>query len=157
MSCQLIEGVSMKRLKFVPEGSRILQGFEMVDWCESCQISAASDKTPKQIAAIAFALPPWFALLMRLRHWVVRPLGLKTDGGTELLFPIIEESANEIVMGMTDRHLDFRVSVLKDAENSCAYLTTVVHKHNNLGTVYFFFIRPFHVLTSPSLYKRAES
>ncbi len=113
--------------------------------------------------------PSWVKALMMLRDVIVKPLGLKTaselEGHNELqaphknisyqsgdrlaLFPVIQRSDKEIVMGENDKHLYFRVSVyVKDHDNpnpQTVYVTTtIVQFHNHLGKAYFIPVKPFH-------------
>jgi hypothetical protein len=62
-------------------------------------------------------------------------------------------SDDEILFGGEDKHLDFRASLLvqRDAAQSSAVLSTVVHYNNWFGRFYFFFVRPFHRLIVASL------
>jgi Protein of unknown function (DUF2867) len=50
------------------------------------------------------------------------------------------------VAGHNDKHLDFRLSVLKVTaeEATCVVVPTVCAVHNLFGKVYLFFIVPFH-------------
>ena len=63
-------------------------------------------------------------------------------------------SADEIVLGVDDRHLDFRASVLlRRADNSLA-ITTAVRCHNLLGRLYLAAILPFHILIAADVLRR---
>jgi len=55
-------------------------------------------------------------------------------------------SENEIIAGGNDKHMDFRVSVLKINEGGASkiVLTTVVNTHNSFGKAYMSLIAPFH-------------
>ena len=61
-------------------------------------------------------------------------------------FTLFSQNDNEIITGGDDKHLDFRVSVLKISEGGTnkVVLTTVVDVHNLFGKVYLFLILPFH-------------
>ena len=63
-------------------------------------------------------------------------------------FPVHWEGKDEIVLGTDDRHLDFRLSLLRRRSPIGRLLiaTTVVHTHNALGFTYLNAIRPFHHL-----------
>jgi hypothetical protein len=95
---------------------------------------------------------------MILRHWIAKPFGLKTAKKTkqDKIFPIIAQNENEIVMGIDDNHLNFRVSVLIDREKSYIYTTTIVHYNNGWGKVYFLPVKPFHKIIVCSLMKNAQ-
>ena len=61
-------------------------------------------------------------------------------------FIIYTLNETEIVTGMDEKHLDFRVSVLRLAEGDGEKIvvSTVVLTHNLLGRVYMSVIKPFH-------------
>lgn len=101
----------------------------------------------------AFAtFPLWVYWLMALRNVIVAPFGLKTgrnrDTGEDRVgfFPLIAEHPDQVVMGMDDRHLDFRCIVdLGAAETGQeVVITTVLKRHNLLGRIYLSVITPFH-------------
>jgi len=114
--------------------------------------------------------PVWLRALFRLRSWLVSPFGLRTSGNPSPepsthpprigdrvgLFTVMDLAADEIVLGEDDRHLDFRVSVLRQEASGRAGLvvTTVVRIHNLLGRVYFTVIKPFHRLIVPAMMRR---
>ncbi len=87
----------------------------------------------------------------------MRPLGIKSsrqlrEGGSTAarvdFFPILEEEENEIILGENDRHLDFRMSLMRipTDSNTKIVATTVVHVHNRPGQAYIDVIPPFHYL-----------
>ena len=96
------------------------------------------------------------------------PLGVKSSGEVRRLrggrdridfFPVLACSANEIILGADDRHLDFRLSLLRrPAAQGMPVLiaTTVVHCHNRLGRWYLAAIMPFHRLIVRSSLRRIE-
>jgi hypothetical protein len=76
-------------------------------------------------------------------------------------FPVQWESNDEIVLGEDDRHLDFRLSLLRRNSPTGTQLiaTTVVHSHNAFGLTYLNVIRPFHHLvirTNLARFARAQ-
>jgi hypothetical protein len=62
------------------------------------------------------------------------------------VWPIYSITENEIVAGRDNKHLDFRLSVLKTHEGASASVTvsTICIVHNVYGKIYLFFIVPFH-------------
>ncbi len=99
--------------------------------------------------------PKWVGDLMKLRNLIVTPFGLKTDHGnfepqtkTIGMFPILKNTNSQIVLGLDDLHLDFRIVVdVEQIENGTRiYTTTYVQTHNLLGKTYLFTIKPFHKL-----------
>jgi hypothetical protein len=130
-----------------PESSVILTDFDTADYCDSLRITDSTHNSPEQIAALLFKSPKWVDVLMSLRNLAMKPFGLKTGTAT---FPLIAQNEKERIMGLADRYLTFRVSVLTDREKSYVYVTTVVHYNNRWGKVYFLFVKPFHKIISVS-------
>lgn len=88
--------------------------------------------------------PAWIQALLKLRHALVKPLGLCTQG--EVL-PVLERGESSVWMGQDDKHLDFRVQVLRQSSPLGVQrfvVTTQVHLHASLGRLYFALVRPFH-------------
>lgn len=113
------------------------------------------------VKGIFFHYPKWIDLLLELRDILVKPFHLKTGeaedlhapdqidlkkGSTLTAFTILERTDSEIILEMTDRHLDAWISVLLFQVHNRyeVTLTTKVRYHNALGRIYFFIIRPFH-------------
>jgi hypothetical protein len=130
------------------------------DFVDSYVIPLAEPElTPVELAARLAVMPEWVNGLLWLRNRLVAPLGLKTGAGlppTPLhpevgdyvsFFRLDELSPNEAILGEDDRHLDFRVSVLKTAgPEPLAALSTWVHPHNLGGRLYLCGVMPFHKL-----------
>ncbi len=148
----------MARLSVIPEGSIIADGFGRVDYSDAFGVSKATDDSIGEITSAIFDVPGWVKGLMKIRDSVTSIFGLKS--GKELrpegttYFGMVLQNENEIVMGESDKHLDFRTSVFADRANEVIYLTTIVRFHNIWGRVYFFFVKPFHKMIIKSLLKR---
>ena len=108
--------------------------------------SVASTLSPAEAARRGLALPGWAAALLRLRNTLVRPFGLKTGEPDQPIFPTTYESADEIILGTDDRHLDFRIGVIR--QDGRLYMSTWVHPHNLWGRAYLRLVMPFHILIS---------
>jgi hypothetical protein len=113
--------------------------------------------------------PAWVSNLLALRNTIVKMLGLKTmtsENRTELrkkfkvkegnslgLFKILVKTKQEVIMGVDDKHLNFRVSLLLDqSEKPESYrlsITTVVQMNNWFGKLYFMPVKPIHKLIVP--------
>lgn len=102
--------------------------------------------------------PAWVTVLMSARNLAVKVFGLKTaelSGG----FPIITETPTEIVMGLDDRHLDFRIVIWVEAEGDHRRkisVATVVRTKSALGRLYLASVMPFHRLISRIMLERAD-
>ena len=118
------------------------------------------------------ATPAWVTRLMALRNLIVRQLGLKDVGpmtvvtdkpaqdyriGDRLgIFSVFGNTANELLLGIDDRHLDVRVSVLKQGGELASYtVSTVVKVHNWLGRAYMLPVGRIHPLVVKALMRRA--
>ncbi len=126
---------------------------------DSYGIAAADNgATMRTIAERALGSPPgWLKALMAIRDGVMGPLGVRTsddlrrrrpDGARIDFFPVLAESADELVLGEDDSHLDFRLSLLRRRGPGGMTLiaTTAVRTHNLLGLLYIRAIHPFHVI-----------
>jgi hypothetical protein len=106
------------------------------------------------IVDIFFALfghtPLWMKLLLIVRNAAARLAGLEAPTVAEIMRPKIRGSYsvgdNEIVAGRNNRHMDFRLSVLKamDGDAMSVVVSTICTVHNAFGKIYLFFIIPFH-------------
>jgi hypothetical protein len=108
--------------------------------------------------------PGWIAKLMRLRDAIVGPLGLRTGDDETLArmdrigaFPVLSRTPERVVLGLDDKHLDFRLAIdvgALDARRREIVATTLVQTHNWLGRTYLALILPFHRRIVPALMAR---
>jgi hypothetical protein len=105
-------------------------------------------------------------MLMALRNRIVELFGLKpgerssaSHSGPHIgIFPVLAESPDEILLGLDDRHLDFRLAVTLEATIAGTWfvtITTVFKTHNRLGKIYLATILPFHRLIARRMLGRA--
>ena len=61
-------------------------------------------------------------------------------------WPIFAVSDSELVAGRGNKHMDFRLSILRETSGGSAsvLVSTVCVVHNTFGKVYLFCIIPFH-------------
>ena len=153
------------KLKTYPESTLVYSDMDRVDYFDSYMIVKNTPDSVGEITRKVLKSPAWVEMLTTLRDLLVKPFGLKTgdeiraerDGDYEFDFaPVLYRSEQEIVMGMNDRHLYFRMSVLKVAqhENSQLFLTTVVRFNNVGGRIYFGLIRLFHGMIVRTMLRR---
>lgn len=121
----------------------------------------------RQASQAIFDSPPsWVNALVGLRNRIAGLFGLKAGLRHSTvaaqqhigIFPVLAESPQEMLLGLDDRHLDFRVAVSVQAGAAGRQqitVTTVVHTHNLLGRVYLAAILPFHRLIARSMLDRA--
>jgi hypothetical protein len=62
------------------------------------------------------------------------------------VWPIFFLTETELVAGRDNKHLDFRLSVLRstDGEIASVVVSTLCTVHNAFGKLYLFFVIPFH-------------
>lgn len=106
----------------------------------------SSSLSPREAATRGLALPAWATALLRLRNTLVRPFGLKTGAPDRPIFPTCLETETELILGTDDRHLNFRIGLIR-AEGRI-YLSTSVDPHNLWGRAYLRLVMPFHILIS---------
>src|SRR5712675_961207 len=129
------------------------------------------------IVDIFFALfghtPLWMKLLLIARNAAARLAGLEAPTVAEIMRPKIREfysvgdkigpwpiffiGDNEIVAGRNNKHMDFRLSVLKamDGDAMSVVVSTICTVHNVFGRIYLLFIVPFHRMGVRSLISNA--
>jgi hypothetical protein len=106
--------------------------------------------------------PLWMKLLLIARNALARLAGLEAPTVAEIMKPEVRQTYrvggkigpwpiffiddNEIVAGRNNKHLDFRLSVLKtiDGDGMSVVVSTICTVHNVFGKIYLFFIAPFH-------------
>jgi hypothetical protein len=62
------------------------------------------------------------------------------------VWPIFWFSEDEVIAGRNNKHMDFRLSVLKvpDGDRTSVVVSTICTVHNLSGKLYLFFVVPFH-------------
>lgn len=122
--------------------------------------------------ATFFNMPGWARALLALRNRLVAPFGLQTGDIDHLQPPTREQisdlsysgifavhlaTADEVILGADDRHLDFRVSILRSVPDDLVAISTWVHPHNIAGRAYLAAIYPFHrIIVGSSLANAAR-
>ena len=120
------------------------------------------------------ATPPWVNTLMTIRNRVVAALGLKNLGTLSRIdpakpasaylpgdrvgiFTLIANTADEVLVGDKDKHLNVVLSVHKATEAHSGRVrvtvTTVVHVHNWFGALYMLPVTPMHRVISKTVLK----
>jgi len=106
--------------------------------------------------------PLWMKLLLIVRNKIASFAGLNAPTASEILHVEIRDryaagekigvwrifslSENEVVAGGNNKHMDFRLSVLKmpDGDGASVVVSTICTVHNLAGALYLFFVVPFH-------------
>lgn len=109
-------------------------------------------------------MPRWAGTLMALRNRILAPFGLKhptpapTGSADRIgIFPILTQAPDRIVLGLDDKHLDFRLVVevaTVDGRHSVT-ATTIVKTRNLLGRTYLAAILPFHRIIARTMVRQA--
>ena len=117
--------------------------------------------------------PAWMKLALIIRNRIAGLCGLEAPTTAEVnhleikssyrvgdkigVWPIFALSDTELVAGRNNKHLDFRLSVLKDGDgtNRSVVVSTICNVHNRFGKIYLFFIIPFHKWGVRQLMSRA--
>ena len=130
----------------LPENSLLHRFISPGDFCDCF---ATQGSVPlREAAHIATSFPAWVQGLLALRNAIVTPFGLASSGEHSAkmfgIFPLVDESENELILGFDDKHLDFRVSLISDGQ--MVSMATWVKTHNLGGKIYLNTIMPFHKL-----------
>ncbi len=150
-----------------PENTLIRKDMGAVDYFDSYMTVKKTTGPILEITRKLLQAPGWVNALMHVREILIaRPFGLRTGNSAKNeqtsprqkieLAPILYSNENELVMGEDDKHLYFRLSVLKinKGADTEIYLTTVVRYNNTGGKIYFALIRPFHRQVVRAMLKR---
>jgi hypothetical protein len=117
--------------------------------------------------------PFWLKAILLARHRVGAWFGLEGASALAVMrpvrapayrvgedigpWPIYFLGERELVAGRNNKHLDFRVSVLKQGAGPAAYaiVSTVCRTHNALGRMYLHLVAPLHAWGVQRLLRRA--
>ena len=148
--------------------------YDYVDSFEGVYTDDENKISPTEIGKAFFSSEPkWMGMLFTLRNKMVSIFGLKTSNDSynrqEILtnfnfepneriglFKVFNKTENELVVGENDKHLDFRISLLKvsnDVKKKKIIITTTVNYNNWFGKLYFLPVKPFHKLIVPVMLK----
>ncbi|MBL8572934.1 MAG: DUF2867 domain-containing protein [Hyphomicrobiaceae bacterium] len=148
----------------VPVASSLHEASQRADFADCYEIALTRtdlDAEALYRAVLAGGMPGWVEPLMRLRNKLaplfgarpVEPFDLAAEakamsGKPAGPFRFYSRNADEVVAGDDDRHLDFRLGLLKAVRDGVARLTltTVVTFRNRRGRLYLLMVLPFHKL-----------
>ncbi len=130
----------------LPPGSSLWVHYRPGDFIDC--YSVPSTLSPREAATRGVSIPAWTRTLLALRNVLVRPFGLKTGAVAQAraigIFPVCNESADEMVLGLDDLHLDFRLALFR--QGGRMYMSTWVRPHNLAGRIYLRLVMPFHIV-----------
>lgn len=140
----------------VPAGAGLVRAaFDRVDLEDAWRVRVAPGMPtdPLTWADAVFRNPPaWVRRLLRLRNALVGLVGI--DRGDASAFDPIARSAQEVLLGTDERHLDFRGSVY--VEDETVTLSTVVRIKNRRGRLYMAVVWPLHGWIVRSMLRRTQ-
>lgn len=118
------------------------------------------------------SIPTWTKVLLGIREAVVGLIGLKTAKGIDIakelaefagqegqsidLFKVLGRGADELMVGESDKHLDFWLSFIGTSKEGLfeMKLATAVVFNGWLGRWYFAPVKPLHRLIVPAVLQR---
>lgn len=138
----------------VPTTALLATALPRVDWSDAYAV----DRRPGMpgdpqvwVDAIFHDPPRLVGALLALRDALVGLVGIaRSDGST---FDPVARTADEVLLGVDERHLDFRASVL--VEPGRVVLSTVVRIHNARGRAYSALVRRVHPAIVRAMLTRA--
>ncbi|MBN1113470.1 MAG: DUF2867 domain-containing protein [Bacteroidales bacterium] len=160
----------------IPDSSLLKKDGEAFNYVDSFQgVILANEQSVDITTVLKLFLssgPKWGDHLLAIRDKVVALFGLKVahnkqkepnyaecKPGEQLgLFKLFDKSENEYVLGETDKHLNFKVSLLLEtidyeSDKKRITITTAVKFNNIFGRIYFFPVKPIHGLLVKSTLK----
>lgn len=120
-------------------------------------------------------LPWWMKAMLIARNKIAGWCGLEVAPAVDILnaevkasytvgdkigpWPIFALTENELIAGRDNRHLDFRLSVLKISADGAprVFVSTICSVNHWSGKLYLFFIVPFHKWGVRKLIANAEA
>ena len=138
----------------VPKSRLLVGALPGIDWSDAYAVSfpRRPPGDPQEWADAIFHSPPlWVAALVGVREVLVRVVGIERGGPHA--FDTVSWNADEVLLGIDQRHLSFRASVL--LEPTRVVLSTVVQVHNRRGRAYSAVVRRVHPLVARSMLRRA--
>ena len=138
----------------VPRSPLLTRALPAVDWSDAYAVSFADGPPGDPLAwadAVFHAPPPWVRVLFGLREATVRLAGIERGGAHA--FDTLAWSADELLLGIDQKHLSFRASVL--LEPTRVVVSTVVHVHNRRGRAYSALVRRIHPMVVRAMLSKA--
>jgi len=138
----------------VPQTPLLDNALPRVDWSDAYAVSfpGRPPGNPQEWADAIFHSPPWWvAALFGVREIVVRLVGI--ESGDSHAFDTVDWIPDEVLVGIDQRHLSFRASVLQERRR--VVLTTVVQVHNRRGRAYSAVVRRVHPFVVRGMLARA--
>ena len=139
----------------VPCSPLLAHALPFTDWSDAYAVPVPKE-APRHDAqewadAVFHAPPLWIQVLFGVRELFVRAVGIERAGNH--VFDTVSRTAGEVLLGVDQSHLAFRISVL--VERDRVVVTTLVNVRNRRGAAYFTLVRKAHPLVVRSMLARA--
>lgn len=151
---RLVDGPRRVSAVPVPDTVLLRNALPRVDATDAYAVPAppGTPREPQLWADALFRSPPaWVVALLGVRELLVGFAGIRRAGPSA--FDTVARTADEVLLGTDDRHLDFRASVLR--EDRRIVLSTVVRVHNRRGRFYWGLVRHVHPVVVKAMLARA--
>lgn len=139
------------------------------DWADCFEIDIDNRRlTAIEAARLSMGrMPDWVRRLVALRNFLGSFVGLKAGWESAPsphqdkigIFPLLSQSEREVVLGLDDWHLDFRL-VIEVADlgehGTQVRATTLVRRKNHFGRFYIGLVTPFHNVIVPVVLRGAS-
>ena len=138
----------------VPDTPLLAGALPRVDFADAhaVRVFPGAPTDPQVWADEVFGRPgPWVATVLAAREALVGLVGIARSRPST--FGTLARTADEVLLGSDEGHLDFRSSVRREPER--VVLSTVVQLHNRRGRVYFALVRWVHPVLVRALLNRA--
>jgi hypothetical protein len=139
------------------------------DWADCFEIDIDNRRlTAIEAARLSMGrMPDWVRRLIGLRNFLGLFVGLKAGTESEPsphqakigIFPLLSQSEREVVLGLDDWHLDFRlvIDVADLGEHGTRVrATTLVQRKNCFGRFYIGLVTPLHNVIVPVVLRGAS-
>jgi hypothetical protein len=130
----------------VPRTPLLACALPRVDWSDAYAVALprhAPARPPEEWADAIFRAPPLAVrILFGAREVLVRLVGIQP--GTRRAFDLVSWSPNEVLLGIDQKHLGFRASVLVQPDR--VVVSTIVEVRNRRGRAYSALVRRVHPL-----------
>ena len=139
-----------------------------IDFADTFSTTNEQDNIEQVTNLIFRKTPKWIDSLLLLRNMIMSLFNLKTvqpddynekfvEGGYIRFFRIFSVSDSMVILGLDDKHLDFRVVIRNDRSTSYNIKVTTLVKYNKkIGQLYMTVIKPFHKIIVKSMVRNAH-
>ncbi len=140
----------------VPNTPLLTGALPHVDWSDAYAVTVpltSPARPPQEWADAVFRSPPTGTrVLLGARELLVGLVGIERGGSH--VFDTVAARRDEVLLGVDQRHLAFRASVL--VEPGRVVLSTVVELRNRRGAAYFALVRRVHPVVVRAMLNRAS-